>query len=81
MFTFLVLLMILIFLILFVAVTIALFGTGFIIVFGDIIVCIFIIAFIIKKLFYLYQVTNYSAFVELIAIILSFARFAHLEPE
>lgn len=52
MFLFIVLLLIALILTVFVGITIALFGAGFIIVFGDVIVCILIIAFIIKKLFF-----------------------------
>ncbi len=51
MFLFMILLLTILILSIFVVVTIALFGAGFIIVFGDVIVCILILAFIIKKLF------------------------------
>lgn len=48
---FVILLMIALILTGFVLLTISLFGAGFIIVFGDVIVCIFIIAWIMKKIF------------------------------
>lgn len=50
MFLFLVLLITLVMLILITAFVISIFGTGFIIIFGDVIVCILIIAWIIKKI-------------------------------
>lgn len=50
MFLFLVLLITLIILILITAFVIGIFGAGFIIIFGDVIVCVLIIAWIIKKI-------------------------------
>ena len=52
MFLFLALLLTLILLIAFVLITISIFGAGFIVVFGDVIVCIAIIVFLIKKIFF-----------------------------
>lgn len=52
MFLFIVISIILLILAAFVALTIGIFGAGAIIIFGDIIVCISIIAWIIKKLFF-----------------------------
>ena len=49
MFLFLVLLITLVMLILITAFVISIFGAGFIIIFGDVIVCVLIIAWIIKK--------------------------------
>lgn len=49
MFLFLVLLITLVILILITAFVISIFGAGFIIIFGDVIVCVLIIAWIIKK--------------------------------
>ena len=50
MFLFLVLLITLVILILITAFVISIFGAGFIIIFGDVIVCVLIIAWIIKKI-------------------------------
>lgn len=50
MFLFLVLLVTLVILILITAFVISIFGAGFIIIFGDVIVCVLIIAWIIKKI-------------------------------
>ena len=50
MFLFLVLLITLVILILITAFVISIFGAGFMIIFGDVIVCILIIAWIIKKI-------------------------------
>ena len=52
MFLFMLLAMILIILTLFVVLTLSVFGAGAIIVFGDIIICILIIGWIIKKIFF-----------------------------
>ena len=50
MFLFLVLLITFVILILITAFVISIFGAGFIIIFGDVIVCVLIIAWIIKKI-------------------------------
>ena len=50
MFLFLVLLITLVILILITAFVISIFGAGFIIIFGDVVVCVLIIAWIIKKI-------------------------------
>lgn len=52
MFLFIILLLTILILSIFVVITIALFGTGFIIVFGDVIVCIVILTWLIKKIFF-----------------------------
>lgn len=52
MFLFIILALIAIILITFVIMTIAIFGAGALIIFGDIIICILIIGWIIKKIFF-----------------------------
>lgn len=52
MFLFMICAIILLILLAFVAVTIGVFGAGAMIIFGDVIVCIFIVGWIIKKIFF-----------------------------
>ena len=52
MFLFMILLLVLLILLGFTALVISIFGAGAIIIFGDVIVCVLIIAWIIKKLFF-----------------------------
>lgn len=52
MFLFMILLLTILILSIFVVATIALFGAGFIIIFGDVIVCILILTWLIKKIFF-----------------------------
>lgn len=52
MFLFMILLIILVILLAFVALTLSIFGAGAIIIFGDVIVCGFLIGWVIKKIFF-----------------------------
>lgn len=52
MFLFMILLLILIILIAFISFVVAIFGAGALIIFGDVIICILIIGWIIKKVFF-----------------------------